>query len=130
MYLGNAIAVHDEWKDKFHTAITNNEMLDATAISADNCCELGKWLYGEGKTLFGNLPMHAHCVSAHKTFHQEAGLIAEAINAKNFVEADNMLSAHAHFSITSLALTAAILRLTKDAESSSGFISLAAKLSK
>ncbi len=130
MHLGNAIAAHDEWKTTFRTAITKNETLDATAISDDNCCELGKWLYGEGKTLFGKLPMHAHCVATHKIFHHEAGAIAEAINAKQFIESDNMLSAHAHFSLTSLALTAAILRLTKEAENSAGFISLVAKLSK
>jgi hypothetical protein len=130
MHLGNAIAAHNEWKAKFRTAITKNETLDTTTISADNCCELGKWLYGEGKTLFGKLPMHTHCVATHKIFHQEAGQIAEAINAKNFVEADSMLAAHTPFSKTSIALAEAILQLTKDAASSSGFISLIAKLSK
>jgi len=130
MHLGNAIAAHDEWKARFRAAINANEMLDTTTISADNHCELGKWLHGEGKRLFGKLSMHPHCVATHKIFHQEAGRIAEAINAKKFVEADSMLAAHTHFSKTSIALTAAILRLNKDAERSSGFTALIAKLSK
>jgi hypothetical protein len=68
-------------------------------------------------------------VATHKLFHQEAGKIAEAINANNLVDADSMLAAHAPFSKTSNALAAAILRLKKDAASSPGFISLIAKLS-
>jgi len=86
-------------------------------------------LHGEGKKLFGTLPIHTHCVATHKLFHLEAGKIAEAINANNFVEAESMLAAHTHFSKTSNALAAAILRLKKDAASTPGFISLIAKLS-
>lgn len=129
MHLGNAIAAHDEWKTTFRTAIANHETLDAATISADNCCELGQWLYGEGKRLFGKLPTHTHCLATHKLFHQEAGKIAEAINANNLTGADSMLAAHTPFSKTSNALAAAILRLKKDAVGSQGFISLIAKLS-
>ena len=129
MHLGNAIAAHDEWKITFRTAIANHETLDLAMIAADNCCELGQWLYGEGKRLFGKLPTHTHCLATHKLFHQEAGKIAEAINAANFTDADSMMAAHTPFSRTSKALAAAILRLKKDAASSPGFISLIAKLS-
>jgi hypothetical protein len=130
MHLGNAIAAHDEWKARFRTAIVESGTLDATTISADHCCELGKWLHGEGKTLFGKLSMHAHCVATHKIFHHEAGQIAEVINAKKFIEAHGMMAAHTPFTKASTALTAAILRLNKDAESSSGITSLIAKLSR
>src|SRR3990172_5705542 len=129
MHLGNAIAAHEEWKTTFRAAISNHETLDAITISADNRCELGRWLHGEGKKLFGTLPIHTHCVATHKLFHLEAGKIAEAINANNFVEAESMLAAHTHFSKTSNALAAAILRLKKDTASTPGFISLIAKLS-
>jgi len=129
MHLGNAIVAHEEWTTTFRNAIANLETLDAVTLSADNCCDLGQWLYGEGKRLFGKLPIHAHCVATHKLFHQEAGKIAEAINAKNFVDADSMLATHTPFSETSKALAAAILRLKKDAAGSPGFISLIAKLS-
>ena len=129
MHLGNAITAHDEWKTAFRDAIASHETFDAVTISADDCCELGQWLYGEGRRLFGKLPTHAHCVATHKLFHLEAGKVAEAINAKNFADADGMLAADTSFSKTSNALTAAILRLKKDAASSPGFISLIAKLS-
>jgi hypothetical protein len=129
MHLGNAIAAHDQWMTRFRNAIANHETFDAVTISADNCCDLGKWLHGEGKRLFGKLPIHTHCVATHKLFHQEAGKVAEAINAKNLVDADGMLASHTPFSEASKALAAAIMRLKKDAASSPGFISLIAKLS-
>ena len=130
MHLGNAIAAHNEWKAMFRLAIARLEILDAAIISADNCCELGQWLYGEGKALFGKLPSHTHCVSTHKIFHREAGTIADAINAKKFVAAGGMLSAQAAFSSASEALAEAVRQLKKEAASSPGFVSLIAKLSK
>ena len=129
MHLGNAISAHNEWKIKFRTAIANNAAFESATISADICCELGQWLYGEGKRLFGELPIHAQCVETHRLFHREAGKIAEAINSGNFLEADGMLAPHAPFSTTSNALAAAILRLKKDAVTAPGFVSLIAKLS-
>lgn len=129
MHLGNAIAAHNEWKEKFRTAIAKQVIIDMATVSADNCCALGKWLYGEGKRLFGKLPSHTHCVATHKIFHREAGKVAEAINSHNFVEAESLLGTNKPFSDTSNALTAAILRLKKDATNSPGIISLIAKLS-
>ena len=129
MHLGNAITAHNEWKERFRTAIAKQVIIDMATVSADNCCVLGKWLYGEGKRLFGKLPSHTHCVATHKSFHREAGKIAEAINSHNLVEAGSMLATNTPFSDTSDALTAAILRLKKDATNSPGIISLIAKLS-
>lgn len=50
MDLNNAIAKHSEWKTKLRSAITRKETLDASTISKDNCCDLGKWLHGEAKS--------------------------------------------------------------------------------
>jgi chemoreceptor zinc-binding protein len=129
MHLGTAITAHNEWKKRFRTAITKRDMIDMAVVSADNCCALGKWLNGEGKRFFGKLPSHTHCVATHEIFHREAGKIAEAINSRKFDDAENMLGTNTPFSDTSNALTAAILRLKRDATNSPGIISLIAKLS-
>ena len=129
MHLGNAIAAHNEWKEKFRTAIAKQDTIDMATVSADHCCALGKWLYGEGKRLFGTLPSHTHCVAIHGIFHREAGKIAEEINSQHFLEAESMLGADTPFANTSNALAAAILRLKKDATNSTGIVSLIAKLS-
>lgn len=129
MHLGNAIAAHEEWKTTLRDAIAGNATLDVVTISSDNCCEFGQWLYGEGKRLFGELTVHSHCVETHKLFHLEAGKIADAINVKNFVDANYMLAANTPFSKTSNALAESILRLKQQAVGSPGIISLIAKLS-
>lgn len=115
MDLNNAIEKHAEWKMKFRSAISRKDTLDAPSISRDNCCELGKWLHGEAKVKFGALPSHAQCVSRHAAFHQEAGKVAQAINARNYSAAEAMLNAGTPYASASSAVGVAILQLKKDA---------------
>ena len=82
-------------------AISKQEIMDVATISADDCCALGKWLYEEGKFQFGHLKSHADCVTQHAQFHQEAGKVAQAINAKQFNEAQAMIGPDTPFFIAS-----------------------------
>lgn len=93
MDLTEAYLKHIEWKDRFRQAITNHEVLDASSISSDRCCELGKWLYGEAKKKFGGKFTYDDCVAKHADFHVEAGKIANYVNEKQFNEAENLLNA-------------------------------------
>lgn len=111
MDLCNAIQKHAEWKFKFRNAIHANETLDAAAISKDNNCEVGKWLYGEAKTLYGRRPIHAKCLAAHAAFHVEAGKVAVAVNAKKVDETERMLSAGSGFSEASKKVGVALIEL-------------------
>ena len=92
MDLNHAIEAHSLWKTKFRTAITKQESLDASTIGADNCCELGKWLYGEGRGLYGAKPQFTALLQKHKGFHAEAGKVAKLINAKQFSLAEEAIS--------------------------------------
>lgn len=115
MDLNQAIDRHAEWKTKFRRAISGHETMDAEAISKDNVCELGKWLYGEAKGKFGKYGSHAECVAKHAAFHAEAGKIARAINAKKFAEAEAMLNSGTPYANASSAVGLAILHLKKEA---------------
>lgn len=115
MNLDEAIQKHTAWKTKFRSAITSKEALDAATISKDNCCELGKWLYGDGKSEFGHLPSQIDCIAKHKAFHAEAGRVADAINAKKYVDAERMIGAGTPYADASNKAVAAILQLKKDA---------------
>jgi methyl-accepting chemotaxis protein len=90
--LDNAIQKHAEWKFKFRGAMHNNEQLDAAAISKDNNCEMGKWLHGEAKTLYGQTAGQAKCLADHAAFHVEAGKVAAVINARKIEEAERMMA--------------------------------------
>jgi len=116
MDLNNAIEKHAEWKMKFRTAISRKETLDASSISKDNCCELGKWLHGEAKAKFSSLKSYLACVAKHSAFHLEAGKVAQTINAKEFSKADAMLNAGTPYTSASSAVGVAILQLKKEAK--------------
>lgn len=115
MDLNSAIEKHAEWKMKFRSAISKKETMDAATIAKDNCCELGKWLYGEGKIKFSRMSSHAECVQKHAVFHSEAGKIASAINAKKYTEAEAMLNTGTAYAAASSAVGVAIMHLRKEA---------------
>lgn len=115
MDLSKAIDAHSQWKTKFRVAITGKQDMDVVSISKDNCCELGKWLHGEGKSKCGALPSYADCVKKHAAFHVEAGKIATAINAKNYSAAEKMLDNNTPYASASSAVGVAIMQLKKAA---------------
>lgn len=115
MDLNLAIAIHNEWKTFLLAAIINNEKLDATSIAKDNCCELGKWLYSDGKIQFEMLSGFAACVTKHAVFHAEAAKVAERINTRHYQEAHAMLRAGTAYSTASNKLQASLLSLQLEA---------------
>jgi methyl-accepting chemotaxis protein len=78
----DAITAHVNWKLRIHALLTGKlpEKLDPTSIARDNVCELGKWIYGEGKV---KMPaaQHATLVAAHGAFHKEAARIVSEVYA-------------------------------------------------
>lgn len=116
MDLDSAISKHAEWKLKFRSAITKQETMDAETISKDNCCDLGKWLYGEAKVKFGKLSTHADCTAKHKAFHVEAGKVAKTINAKKFQEAEAMINSGTPYAAASSGVGVSVMALRKEAK--------------
>ena len=114
MDLDQALKKHIEWKVKFRMAIFQKESLDAACMGKDDCCALGAWLHGDAKALFGALPTYSACVARHKTFHDEAGKIANAINAARFDDATDMLKSSAPFAKASSAVGLAIMDFRKE----------------
>ncbi len=111
MDLNMAIQKHAEWKYKLLTAMTKAEPLDVATISKDNCCEVGKWLHGEAKTLYGHLGNYAKCLSAHAAFHAEAGKVAAMINSQRKDEAERMLASGTPYHEASKKVGVAIIEL-------------------
>jgi methyl-accepting chemotaxis protein len=109
--LDQAIQKHAEWKFKFRNALHSNELMDAAAISKDNNCEFGKWLYGDAKTLYGKADGYAKCLTDHAAFHVEAGKVAAAINAKKPEEAERMMASGTAFDLASKKVGVSIIEL-------------------
>ena len=85
------IAAHQQWRVTLRNAVLKNKKLDADTIRRDDCCALGKWIYGGGGKRWGREPLFTELVKHHKTFHQEAGKVADAINASNMAQAAKMM---------------------------------------
>jgi methyl-accepting chemotaxis protein len=107
------IAAHAQWRTKFRAAINREEAMDAAAIARDDCCELGKWLYGPIKARLGRQPRFVELIDEHRKFHKEAGAVASTINEKNFTKAAAMIGHGSAFVDASTAVTNAISALRK-----------------
>ncbi|MBL8511278.1 MAG: CZB domain-containing protein [Betaproteobacteria bacterium] len=114
MNLNEAIEKHAAWKTKFRRAISEHQTLDVATIAKDNCCDLGKWLHGEAKTLYGHTKGLLVCIDRHAAFHKEASMVAETINHKKFTEASTMLEAGTSYSSASNAVGVAIMQFKKE----------------
>jgi hypothetical protein len=115
MDLGPSIENHAAWKARFRTAMTQHQEMDPTIIAKVNYCELGKWLQGAARARFSHLSSYSDCVASHEKFHREAARVAEAINAKNYVEAESLLADGSHFTNASNEVASAIMKLKDEA---------------
>jgi hypothetical protein len=90
----SAIDVHMKWRNRLETYIQGNskEDLQVEAISRDDDCVLGKWIYGAGSERFGTLPTFAEMKAQHAHFHTCAGKVLATATAGHKQEALHMLA--------------------------------------
>jgi methyl-accepting chemotaxis protein len=115
MNLEEAVQKHAEWKLKFRSAISKKEQVDAAMIAKDNCCQVGQWLYGEGKTRWGSKPEFQKALEKHKAFHVQAGKVACLINAGKYAEAEASLGHGTPYASASSEVAVALMALKKAA---------------
>jgi hypothetical protein len=112
--LEGAIKAHAEWKTKFRAAISKEETMDAATIAKDDCCMLGKWLYGEAKQQYAGLETYKSLVVSHKAFHVQAGKVAGFVNAHQYQDAEAALAMGTPYTIASNEVGQLIIRLRKE----------------
>ncbi len=109
------ITAHAQWKTKFRAAISQQEQLKAETIARDDACELGKWIYTEGKAALGQSDEFAKLVSEHKHFHHSAGAVAQVINKRSFDAATDMIGPRSAFTAASNKVIATLGRMKRGA---------------
>ncbi|MFO0567193.1 MAG: CZB domain-containing protein [Polyangiaceae bacterium] len=114
MELDSALQAHADWKTKLRMAINKQEKVDAVSLGRDDCCALGKWLHGPGRGTHGAKSSFQKLVSAHASFHREAGRVAEAINRGEFARATEMLAATSAYGAASSGVGVAVVAMKKD----------------
>lgn len=90
---------HRMWKVKLRDAIETQSTVDTATLSRDDCCPLGKWVYGEGGKRFGHQPNFTMLVERHKTFHRAAGQVGDLINQKHYLEAEQAVAPGTPFAL-------------------------------
>ena len=91
------IDAHRQWKVKLRDAIEGHDTVDVATLSRDDCCALGKWIYGEGQRL-ASRPSFSELIERHKRFHQVAGQVGELVNRRAYREATDALAPGTPFS--------------------------------
>jgi Chemoreceptor zinc-binding domain len=110
-----AIRKHAEWKFRFRDAAREQTALDAPLISRDNQCDLGKWLHGEGQSMYFNNPAFTKLVKAHAAFHAEAGKVASLVNRKRSQELDRALANGSPYAEASKTVSVCVIELKNSA---------------
>nr|WP_315468043.1 methyl-accepting chemotaxis protein [uncultured Undibacterium sp.] len=88
---------HRQWKVKLRDAIENGEHVDVKTLARDDCCALGKWIYGDGQRL-GGRQSFKELLEKHARFHRVAGQVGELINDGHFDKAEDALAHGTAFS--------------------------------
>ena len=86
------IDAHRMWKVKLRDAIESRAKVDSATLSRDDCCALGKWIYGEGSQRLGGRASFTELIERHKRFHGVAGAVGEQINQRRYREAEDELA--------------------------------------
>jgi hypothetical protein len=112
MDLASAIAAHARWNSKLQETIETRKVVDPATIHKSGC-ELGQWLRGEGRNLYGGKPEFISLLTWHDAFHVESAKVADAITKKKFGEAKQMTTRGTPFSLASNAVNISVNRLKK-----------------
>ncbi len=112
MKLDDAITAHLAWRQRLRKYVEDpaSEKLDHAKVSCDNCCELGKWLLGDGRRYAGLGPF-GEATRAHTQFHRLAGDVVAAVQRGDRAGAQAMLSDAGPFRKASQTVVAALQRL-------------------
>jgi methyl-accepting chemotaxis protein len=111
MDFDKAIAAHSQWKSKLSTYLRKpDKSLQPNEVSADNKCDLGKWIVADGAKLASD-PEFSKLKSEHTRFHKAAADIIRRANAGEKVAEDTALGAKSEFVSASSAVVQALMHI-------------------
>lgn len=110
------IAAHQQWRVTLRNNAIKNKKMDADTLRRDDCCALGKWIYGGGGKRWGHTPLFKDLVQHHKTFHTEAGKVADAINQGQTQRAQQMMDSGTPFVEAGHQVTMSLRQLRSETE--------------
>lgn len=110
MDFSQVIYAHSAWKNRLKDHIMKNEPLDAATIAKDDQCELGKWIYGEGRK-YSSRSEYADVKQKHARFHAVTAEVVRKAAALKKEEALQLIGQGTDFARASSECVAAIAAL-------------------
>jgi methyl-accepting chemotaxis protein len=113
MNFDDAIKAHSNWKIKLSSYISKPDgSINKSQVAQDNLCDLGKWLYGEGRR-FSNDPDYQNLLKQHARFHKAAAnVVAKAESGVNVTQ-ELQLGASSEFSLASSEVVISIMKMKR-----------------
>lgn len=115
MNFDDAIKAHAAWKLKLSGYLSKPDgSIKATEVELDNRCDLGKWIYGDGKK-HASLAEYSTLKSEHAVFHKAAAEVVRKADAGQNTSEEVALGGASPFSKASQAVVAAIMAIKSKA---------------
>jgi hypothetical protein len=109
--IDEAISAHAKWKMKLASYISKpDQSLQASVVGANNLCDLGKWLHGDGMK-YSRLPEYSKLVADHTQFHQIAAEIIRKADSGHKVTDEIALGAKSKFASASSAIVLSLMAM-------------------
>ena len=111
MLFRDAVTAHTGWKLRVARYLSCPDgTLQAAAARQDNRCELGRWLYGEGRS-FQLLAEYQRLLAVHTRLHESAGELVHRANLGEPVSKERSMNEGSPFGIATKELVGALERL-------------------
>jgi methyl-accepting chemotaxis protein len=111
-FFDKAVAYHTRWRNRLRAFLygSSDEKLDPAQVAEDNCCDLGKWIYGEGKR-YQSDPEYTALKANHARFHVCASNVVKRVLKRDMKGAEAMFSGE--FQALSQATVAEIVKMKR-----------------
>ena len=125
MNFDQAVNAHSAWKTKLRDYIAKHDgSLSAAAVATDNQCDLGKWIYGEGKA-YERFPEYAKLKSEHAKFHKVVADVVQDVNAGKHIDEKAAMGPGSQFASLSSEVVLTIMNMKKAAGKQPGGLACA-----
>lgn len=92
--IDNAISSHENWKIRLEAYLAghSSEDMRPEVVCREDCCDLGRWLNGDGRTQLGNYPVYGVLLARHKNFHIQASNVVSLVQSQQPERAERTLN--------------------------------------
>ena len=112
--LDDALRSHLQWKIRLRTSIIARRAdMRASDVRGDDACELGRWLYGEGRRSHAGSAPFEELRRTHAAFHRAAADVVALMEAGRFDDAAAAIDEQGPYAEATANVRATILQLQR-----------------